>query len=262
VPVTTVTNFKGGVGKSFLVQLLAAACAMVGRRVLVCDMDPQANLTRRMKISAAEMANRLSMAEVLRDIDTNPELIRQVILPSQWEEDFAERIDIVPSRKELAYYAEGGAGSWLRLQEALSAVKGEYDDILIDTPPGLGGLVQNALVASEHVLLVTWPEADSINGVKRVLDFMAAPKEGKAIGVTATASGVVVNFRHSSAKTHKERIAEINRVWGDLVWQPPIPQTIRIQEATSEFAEPPQNASPEIASVARMIGEAYLKAVA
>jgi len=268
--ITAIMNFKGGVGKTFLLQLLLAALAKrqrngKPRRLLAVDLDPQANLTRRLGIAAADMAARLSVAEVFRDIDTNPDLIKQAILPCQWEEDFADNIDVLPSRIELGRFAEGGAGSWLRLRRALTVVAGDYTDILIDTPPGLAGLGQNALCAGGRrgrVLFVTWPETDSINGVRKIINFMNNPNEGKAIGAASEVMGVVTNFRHHNAKTHKTRAEEVVNVWGPLAWQPNVPQTIRIQESASEFAEPPQKAGGDIVSVAEALGDRYVKAVA
>lgn len=266
--ITAAMSFKGGVGKTFTTQLMLAELANRKhddgrpRRLLAVDLDPQGNLTRRLRISEADMADRLSVAEVFRDIDTNPNLIESAILPCQWEEDLADNIDVLPSRIELGKYAEGGAGSWLRLKRALAVVAGRYDHIIIDTPPGLAGLGQNALCASRRVLFVTWPETDSINGVRRIESFMASDFEGKAIGVAAEPMGVITNFRHHVALTHRERAKEIIDIWGDLAWQPPIPQTIRIQEAASEYAEPPQNASSNMVEISRQLGDHFLKAVA
>lgn len=265
--ITATMNFKGGVGKTFLLQLLLAEMAKrkrngKPRRLLAVDLDPQANLTRRLGISADDMASRLSVAEVFRDIDTHPDLIKQAILPCQWTEDFADNIDVLPSRIELGRFAEGGAGSWLRLKRALAVVAGDYTDILIDTPPGLAGLGQNALCAARRVLFVSWPETDSINGVRKIITFMNNPHEGKAIGAASEVMGVVTNFRHHNATTHKKRSEEIVAVWGPLAWQPNVPQTIRIQESASEFAEPPQNAGGDIVNVAEALGDHYVKAVA
>lgn len=259
--ICTVTNDKGGVGKTTFAAVLVAEMAKKGRRVLAVDMDPQANLTRRMRIPKEEMEQRISMAEVMRDIDTRPDLLKEIILPCQWDESFADNIDVAPSRTELGRWLGTGVASWLRLKTALSHVAGDYDDIIIDTPPGTGGALQNALVASDYVVLVTWPEMDSINGVHRIFEFIDSPKEGAAIGVAAKPIGIVINYINGQTKAHKGRIEEINAVWGDLVWQPPMPQTIRVQEAASEFAEPPQNGSPAAAVIAEALGEAYLKAV-
>lgn len=266
--ITALMSFKGGVGKTFALQLIIAELAKrkkpdgSPRRILAVDLDPQANLTRRLRISEDEMLNRLSVAEVFRDIDTNPELIRQAILPCQWDEDFAENIDVLPSRIELGKFAEGGAGAWLRLKRALDVIAADYDHILIDTPPGLAGLGQNALCAARQVLFVSWPETDSINGVRKIQNFMNSKFEGKAIGVTAEPMGVITNFKHHIARTHRARAQEIVSIWGDLAWQPPIPQTIRNQEAASEYMEPPQNANADMVEIARQLGDHYLRAVA
>lgn len=256
-----VINNKGGVGKTLVTQLLMAQMAMEGYKVAGVDLDPQANLTRRMRIPALEMATRASMAEVFRDIDSNPALIKSIVLPCQWKEDYADRIDIYPSKVELAGQAEAGNGSWLRLQESLEQIRDDYDFIFVDTPPGLGGLAQNGLVAADHVVLVTWPETDSINGVHRVIAFMKAKREGLAIGVTADVIGVIVNHNEPRTLAHQGRVKEIQTLWGDLVWEPSIPKTTRLQMAASEYSEPPQNAGDDVVKMAKTLGQRFLKEV-
>ncbi|WP_433542087.1 ParA family protein (plasmid) [Streptosporangium sandarakinum] len=261
MPVTTVANHKGGVGKTMLALLIAAELAQRGRRVLLVDCDPQGNLSRRCGYTKAELAERLSTAEVIRD--KSPELLAAATLPCQWEDEFADRIFVVPARKELEQRASEGAGtgSWRRLNAALAQARDIYDDILIDTPPQLGHLLHNALVASDHIIIPTEPELDSIQGVYRLQEFLDSEEEGKALGVTASVAGVIINTFRARVVTHETRAAEIRTTWGPLVWAPPIPLTVRLQD-TSEFAEPPQKAGADLTMIASMMGDSYLKAVA
>ncbi|WP_206207594.1 ParA family protein [Thermobispora bispora] len=239
--------------------MLGAHLAQHGHRVLLVDCDPQANLSRRVGYAEQELAQRPSVSEAIRD--ASPDVLAAAILPCQWEEDWADRIDIVPARKELQQRsAESGMpASWTRLKRALAAAEG-YDHVLIDTPPELGPLVHNALVASQWVVMAADPEFDAYKGIHRLQEFLAGV-EGQALGITARIAGIVINHFRTRVTTHEERLAEARATWGDLVWSPPVPLTIKIQN-TSEFSEPPQAAGPDVQVIAEEIGNAYLRAVA
>lgn len=261
MPTTTIANHKGGVGKTMLALLIAAELASRGRRVLLVDCDPQGNLSRRCGYTEALLAERLSTAEVIRE--KSPEVLAAATLPCQWDDEFADRIFIVPARKELEQRASEGAGtgSWRRLNAALAGARDTYDDILIDTPPQLGHLLHNALVASDYIIMPTEPELDSIKGIHRLHEFLDSEEEGKALGITAVVAGIIINTFRARVGTHVARATEIRDTWGPLVWEPPIPLTVRLQD-TSEYAEAPQKAGPDLVTIAAAMGDSYLKAVA
>lgn len=262
MPVTTVANHKGGVGKTFLTQLLAAEMAMRGRKVLAVDCDPQGNMSRRLGYPKADLVDRVTIVEAIRD--ASPDVLAASILPCQWEAVWAESIHLVPARKELEQRsAEAGSpASWTRLARALAGVADQYDDVIIDTPPQLGHLLHLAVCASSGIIIPTTPETDSIQGVYELAGFLADPVGGQALGVTAQVTGIVVNGKRAGVATHEGRTREIADTWGEAVWQPPIPLRAKAQDAASEFAEPPQNAGAEVAGIARLLGDAYLRAVA
>ncbi len=261
MPVVTIANHKGGVGKTMTALLLAAELAKQGRRVLLVDCDPQGNLSRRAGYDETELAERPSISEAIRD--ASPDILAASILPCQWADEFADRIFIVPSRKELQQRSAeaGSTAAWTRLKRALRGVADDYDDVLIDTPPELGHLLHCALVASDYIVMPTEPEMDSLKGVHRLQEFLASENEGQALGITARVIGIVVNAHRARVTTHETRAAEAVSTWGPLVWHPPIPLTVRLQD-TSEFAEPPQNAGTDLRVIAAAMGDAYLKAVA
>jgi chromosome partitioning protein len=259
--VTTIANDKGGVGKTFLTQLLAAEMAMRGRRVLVVDLDPQGNLSRRLGYPKAVIADRITVSEAVRD--ASPDVLAASILPCQWEPDWAGHIYVVPARKELEQRSTeaGTPASWTRLTRALHGVADDYDDVLIDTPPQLGHLLHLALRASQHIVVPAAPETDSIQGIYALSEFLADPDGGQALGIAAEIAGIVVNGKRAGVATHEQRTQEIVTTWGPLVWQPPMPLRAKAQDSASEYAEPVQHASAEIRDIASQLGDAYVKAV-
>lgn len=261
MPTTTFANHKGGVGKTDEVEGTAAELAIRGRRVLAVDLDPQGNLSRRMGYQEHELAERPTIAEAIRD--QSERTLRASFLPCQWEQDWAERITLVPSRIELEErISEAGVPlSWQRLAACLAPVAAEYDDVLIDTPPTIGHLLHLALVASDHVVGVTTPTYDAVRGIYRLKAFVENEKQRAGLGLRCRMIGVVVNMKRTNVVTHEERTDALIDKFGDLVWQPALPLRAAVEDA-GERAEPPQNAGKEVRDIFVARVDSYLKASA
>ncbi len=265
--VTVLANHKGGVGKTFLLLVMAAELAMRGFRVLVVDLDPQANASRRLGYQEWELEDRPSMAEVLAE--ASPEKAREAMLPCQWEPDWAERITLLPSRIELENRVPeaGVPGSHFRLEEALGPIaeSGEFDYILIDTQPTLGHLLHLALVLADDVVAAAVPEYDSIRGAQRLIHYVEDPKNRKRTSTKANVIGVVINAKRAGVATHEGRVEKAVQEWGDRVWQPPLPLRAGIHD-TQEFAEPPHSAAGEsgtiVRTAAKQLVDRYLEVAA
>ncbi|GAA2691991.1 ParA family protein [Nonomuraea recticatena] len=261
MPVTTYANHKGGVGKTDEVEGHAAALAMQGRRVLVVDLDPQGNLSRRMGYQEHELESRPTIAEAIRD--HSPKALRASFLPCQWEPTWADNITLVPSRIELEErISEAGVPlSWQRLHKCLAPLAAEFDDVLIDTPPTIGHLLHLALVASDHVVGVTTPTYDAVRGIYRLKSFIENPDQRQGLGLRCQMIGIVINMKRSQVINHEQRTESLIAKFGDLVWTPHLPLRASIEDA-SERAEPPQNAGIEVRQIFDSRVGNYLKAVA
>lgn len=172
-------NHKGGVGKTTVVLQLAAALARMGFRILVIDMDPQANLTRRMGLEYDENDPFSTVSEAVKE---NREGVGAgVVLGVNWNDERtgqptseAELIDIIPARFDLINREQeaGAVGAVRRLKKALTGWTSHYDFILIDTRPDLGHLVQLAMAAADEVVLVFEPDYDTVAGAIRMQEFV------------------------------------------------------------------------------------------
>jgi len=167
VPVVAVANQKGGVGKTTVTLGVADAAARRGRRVLVIDLDPQANATSGMGLSAPARTVDHALAA------DRPGSLAEVVTVSGWPDGDGPRPDVAPSSPVLAarepQLATDPIGAQDRLRDALVGVAEGYDLVLVDCPPSLGLLTVNGLVASERVLVVTEPAAWASDGVEQML---------------------------------------------------------------------------------------------
>lgn len=227
---------KGGVGKSLWVLELAAALARRGRKVLVVDVDPQANLTRRMQVTLDEESPTLTTVLQLG----KPASI--AIQPCGWDAPEADTIDVLPADidLELRSLEAGAPGAVLRLRKALEGVAEHYDHVLFDCPPSLGHLTQMAVAAAGpqgKVYLPVVPEKDAMRGAARTRGFVeeyATDLYSEGIAVRA----VLVNAVAKGTVLHQQRLAELPVVFGKSevtgasvpVWEPHISRQIRIAE--------------------------------
>ena len=219
--VLSITNQKGGVGKTTTSINLAAALAQKGFRTLLLDLDPQGNAT--ISFVQPEAVER-SVFELLTDPTVSAD---DVILKTA-----EEKLDLIGSRISLAKAEAkmiGEFDSHFRLKDKLSAVRESYDYIIIDTPPTLGILTVNALVASTHLLVPIQSSYYALEGTDDLLDtyekIRARPNpELKFLGVVIT----IDDRRTVLARDIRTQIRD---VFGDKVFQTTITKSVRLEES-------------------------------
>ena len=160
-----VCTHKGGTGKTVTALTLAAGFADAGRRVLLVDLDPQGHSTLGIGVEAVE--------PTLRDFfEHHPGIpLREVIRKAPGR----ERLDVAPSDLRLAWTAEGLAGRPKKedlLRRGLKQVTTDYDMVVIDTPPTLGAMTQNAVAAADFILIPTVLEARAANAIADFLELV------------------------------------------------------------------------------------------
>lgn len=224
-------NHKGGSGKTTSTVQLAAALAQLGSRVLVVDMDPQANATRRLGISGRQ-TELTTTAEVVRSGEIG--MAASAIIPTGWEVDYAEQIRVIPSRFDLENRISEAAvvGAAGRLRRALEGADDEFDVTLVDCPPSLGHLTQLVLAAADTVLVTVEPEYDSVDGAVRLQGFVrtASAELGNP---ELWILGYLVTRVRSQLGAHAFQVEGLPELFGaDAVWQPHIPEWSAIKEAT------------------------------
>lgn len=250
MPTILIGNHKGGVGKTTTVVALAAELARRGRRVIAVDLDPQANLTRRFGYTRRDLAGRPNISDAL--VNRSTATLARCLVPCQWELGYGDLIHLAPGAVELEDRAQeaGMTGAWRRVRTVLEDVPADTD-ILIDTPPSMGHLVQMGLTAADHVLVVTHAEVDSVSGALYLRDYLDTHRAD--LDLRCTLGGVIIN-NVRRVGVHSLRTAQLRERFADLIWEPFIPQRAAIAEA-QEAAVPPQADDPRSRDAFAQLGD-------
>jgi chromosome partitioning protein len=216
--VISFANQKGGVAKTTSTLNLAAALAEQGNRILCVDMDPQGNLTMSQGLNPDAIER--SMFDVL--VHRLP--IQNVIEHKE--------IDLAVSSIDLAG-AELALSSMIgrerALEKGLSPVKENYDYVLIDTPPSLGLLTINALVASDHVIVPVQCEYLSLRGLVQLENTLAMIREN--LNPNVAIMGILPTMFDRRTLHAREAVEILEENFGELVFKTRIRKTIRYAEA-------------------------------
>ncbi len=230
--VFAIGNNKGGPGKTTVTVQLAAALAGGGRRVLVVDLDPQANASRRLgfRWSAAEPV--ATVSEVVKSGEEG--VAAEAIIGSSWAGPIGELVDLIPSRWDLEQRISeaGQVGAVRRLAKALTGVPAHYDVVLIDLPPSLGHLTHLGLAAADHALCVVEAEYDSVEGATRYRDFITAYRDDLTNPCLALV-GVIVSRLRANLGEHAYQLDGIRDQFIDVLWEPSIPERTILKDAAA-----------------------------
>mgnify|MGYP003977854135 FL=1 len=228
--VITVANNKGGVGKTMQCYQLICHLASKGNKILVVDLDSQANLSSTL---GAQIKRTLIPEWLIGDVD-----LEDVVISAEGEADFYENISVIPSSRHLANLAKllilseaevrKNAGRKERLlRHRLSEVGSEFDFVVIDTPPMLGDELIMALVASNRVLIPTQAQDYSIDGLEELMDTFEIIKETENHELIFSIIPSMVNLRR---KIERQRMDELAQSFNCT---PPIRNLVQMQESIS-----------------------------
>lgn len=219
--IIVIANQKGGVGKTTTAINLSAACALQGKKVLLIDLDPQANSS-------------LSFIEPQRVNGSALELFTELNQP--WENFIyptkIETLEIVPSRINLAKLEPKLVGDFdaiFRLRDRIEKIRPHYDLIFLDTPPTLGLITVNALVAANYVLIPIQSSYFALEGTDDLLETIEKVRSRPNPDLQIL--GVLVTLFDKRTTLSKDVEAHIRKVFGKKTFKTMITRSVRLEES-------------------------------
>lgn len=221
--VISVTNQKGGVGKTTTAVNLAYYIAKTGKKTLLVDFDPQGNATSGLGINKQDL--QLTMADVVMEQAT----LDQVVIPMRYKNFF-----LAPSTPHLADTEVQLAQAdkrFSRLKNAIESSAGEYDVVIVDNPPSLSLLTVNGIVAAKYVLLPVQVEFYALEGLGQLLETMKLVRKG--MNPTLELLGVLPTMMDTRTTLGGQVHEEIKKHFPGKVLGTIIPRNVRLAEAPS-----------------------------
>lgn len=221
--VLAIANQKGGVGKTTTAINLGAAVAEAGKRVLLIDLDPQANATSGLGFDQGEITGTIYEAMIGQSD------LASVVRPTNWE-----RFDLAPSNIDLAGAEIDMVGLMAReqrLSRVLVPLRGNYDVVLVDCSPSLGLLTVNALTAADGIIIPIQCEYLALNALSQLTNTMSLIRDN--LNPDLRVAGIVMTMYDARTNLAQQVVEEVRKHFASEIFETIIPRSVRLSEAPS-----------------------------
>jgi chromosome partitioning protein len=220
--IIAITNQKGGVGKTTTALNVSAALALMGYKMLLLDTDPQAHS------STSCLADPSRHSKSLYDIMMHPvDGLESVITKST-----IPGLDVVISKISMAKLEPsllGEIDGHFRLKDVLQPIKSKYDHIVIDTPPTLGLITLNSLVAATHILIPIQSSFLCLEGTDDLIETIDKVK--KVANPALQILGILITLHDQRTNISRDVVKRIRKVFGELVFKTLISKSVKLEES-------------------------------
>ena len=222
--VIAIANQKGGVGKTTTAINLAASLAVLEKKVLIIDADPQANTTSGLNFSPDNDQKRTLYEVMIGTIDIRDALIQTELHDLQM---IPSHINLVGAEIEMIETPDRES----ILKQRLAPIRDDYDFIIIDCSPSLGLITITSLAAADSVMIPVQPEFFALEGLGKLLQTIRLVQN--QVNTELTIEGFVVTMFDGRTKVHAQVVNELREHFKDMVFNTIIQRSIRLSEAPS-----------------------------
>ena len=220
--IVALINQKGGVGKTTTAVNLACALTEKGKKVLLCDFDPQGNATSGVGIDPRTLDP--SIYELI--IDDDPD-VRAAVIQTEWVDVLGANVDLAGAEVDLISLPRRE----YRLKDVLDKIRTDYDYIIIDCPPSLGILTLDCLCAADSFLVPLQTEYYALEGLSQLMATVRSVQ--RSLNRHIRIEGILLTMYDGRTNLAEQVVEEVKKHFGDRVSASVVPRNIRLSEAPS-----------------------------